>query len=346
MTDTPIVAQALRILAHFWLEEVRPNDAEIITALPELATALPDTSIATLDELAVEYQRLFGFNLPPYESIFIDPSAMLMAPATERVQALYRQGQWRVPSDTRTGAPDHIGVELLALADWLEARKAPFAHQLQTEHLALWVPPFVLALQRLSPHPFYIALSDLTVDLVLATLPMGKPDSPDNLFPDLPPPPVYKGSGETAFDLIQDIPTDTELQAPIDPNEFSEGNSDVDKGDDSVSLRRLIKGFLPPREAGLFITREDLARISQALELPISMGERYIMLETLFRQAGQYDLLPTLFEQLTRLLVTTKADYDRLAEEYPNWRPYAQAWNNRLGATEVTFADLNQQVDS
>ena len=46
---------------------------------------------------------------------------MLMAPASDRVQALYRQAGWHIPDKSRAGAPDHLGLELLALADWLEA---------------------------------------------------------------------------------------------------------------------------------------------------------------------------------------------------------------------------------
>ena len=70
----PVVA-ALHILSQFWLEEIRSDDVEIIAALPELAQTLPNFDSATLTELAVEYQRLFGFNLSPYESVFIDPEA-------------------------------------------------------------------------------------------------------------------------------------------------------------------------------------------------------------------------------------------------------------------------------
>jgi len=73
---------ALRLLGHFWLEEIKADDAETIAALPELAQTLPHIDSAALTDLAAEYQRLFGFNLPPYESVFIDPSVMLMAPAT------------------------------------------------------------------------------------------------------------------------------------------------------------------------------------------------------------------------------------------------------------------------
>ena len=99
------IATTLRILCHFWLEEVKPGDAKTIIALPELAQTLFPVEAATFTDLAVEYQRLFGFNLPPYESVFVDPSAMLMAPATERVQNLYQSAGWSHPKTTAPVPP-------------------------------------------------------------------------------------------------------------------------------------------------------------------------------------------------------------------------------------------------
>ena len=313
------VGSALRVLGHFWLEEIKADDSDLISALPELAQTVPGLDADRLDALAVEYQRLFGFNLPPYESLFIDPSAMLMAPATSRVQTLYRQAGWQPPGNRRSGAPDHLGLELLALADWLTAGQNVLAHRLHVDHLALWVPSFVLALWHLNPHPFYHALGDLTLELILATLPVVTLSSPAALFPDLPPPPVYRGSDAPPF------------ESPVDPEEIDEVQR---------SLRQVVKRFLPAREVGMFLTREEIARISQSLDLPITMGERFRMLESLFRQAGQYELVPALLDELSRGLADTDAAYQQLATEYPNWRPYATAWQHRLAETQAMCASL------
>lgn len=352
---TPVVA-ALHILSHFWLKEIESDDAEIIAALPELAQTLPSFEPAILTELAVEYQRLFGFNLPPYESVFVDPSTMLMAPATRRVQVLYQQGGWHPPREARTGAPDHLGLELLALASALEisqidpsvlsannrSKEEILAHRLHTRHLALWVPPFVLALGRLTPHPFYAALGDLTLDLILSTLPdQPIPDNSDP-FPDLPQPPIYKGTEDLAGPSLSDETGDS-LRSPS-PLFTSQH---LIKGEDSeVSLRDIIKQLLPPCKTGLFLTREDIAGIGQALNSPGVMGERYRMLETLFRFAGQYGLIPKLFDQLTRILVEAEAAYQNWVAEYPAWTPYANAWQHRLASTQVMLEELKQVVTS
>jgi TorA maturation chaperone TorD len=314
---THSILAALRILSHFWLEEVRPDDLPTIAALPELADTLPQTDKTALTDLAVEYQRLFGFNLPPYESVFIDPSAMLLAPATARVQALYRQAGWTPPAGVRVGAPDHLGLELLALAE-MKGTLPRLAQQLHTEHLALWVPAFVLTLRRLKPHPFYATLADLTLALLLTTLttnPLSTihypPSSISDPFPILPPPPVYDREGHL-----------------IPPAERAP----------ETGLREVVKQLLTPCESGLFLTREDIARIGRALEVPAVMGERPYMLESLFRQAGEYELVPALLAQLRQLLAEVEATYQAWAEAYPAWSPYAEAWRRRVAATQVTLS--------
>lgn len=279
------LSPALRLLARFWLEEVRPADVATIAALPGLAETLPAAGAAALTGLAVEYQRLFGFNLPPYESVFVDPSGMLLAPATARVEALYRQAGW-LPPPARVGAADHLGLELLALADWLAAGQTGPARQLYANHLAVWAPALALTLGRLSPPPFYAALGELTVELLLAGLPHHLAADP------LPMPPPA--------------------------------------GDEADDLAGLVRHLLTPCRAGLYLAREDIARLSRGLDLPLAVGDRPRMLETLFRQAGEYDQLPALLDRLRRLLHQAGAAYEAWATDYPAWTPYAAAWRARL----------------
>jgi TorA maturation chaperone TorD len=331
------VAAAYRILGHFWLEEPTPADLDLLQTIPELADTLSSSKAADLDELAVEYQRLFGFNLPPYESIFVDPSAMLMAPATMRVQTLYRDGRWQIPNRSRTGAPDHIGLELLALAAWLDRRLDWAVNKLYHEHLALWLPPFVLTLRRLSPHPFYAMLADLTLDLVLSSLPAATTTDGDDPFPALPPPPVYRGTGWDEFapdSTADDSPAGARPDAiPLRPDEEN-------AGEQAIRLRDVVKRLLPPRETGIFLTREDIGRVGQTLSLPASMGDRFRMLETLFRQAGEYGLVSDLLDGLGQLVDQAGTSYQTLALEYPAWSVYGSAWQHRLNNTRATLDEL------
>ncbi len=256
---------------------------------------------------------------------------MLMAPATERVRALYQQGSWWLPMGIQIGAPDHLGAELLALADWLEAGRTDLVHHLYGRHLALWAPVFVLTLRRLTPHPFYDILGDLTLDLLLATLPEEAVPTNGDPFPDLPPPPVYRGTYDRATDL------------PDSDNPG--GRRQADGGEEgTMTLRHLIRQLLPPRQAGLFLMREDIALISRRLHLPTGLGERSRMLDSLFRAAGQYDLIPDLFDQLHQKLLETNTAYHHLADEYTVWKVYADAWGQRLSETKATLETFKQSA--
>jgi TorA maturation chaperone TorD len=305
---------AFHLLGHFWLDEVHPGDLSMLANLPELGRTIPETTDAVLKDLAVEFQRLLGFNLPPYESVFIDPSAMLDAPATARVQAFYRQAGWAPPRGLRSGAADHLGLEMLAEADlW----GSPFADRLLTAHLALWGPIFCLTLQRLKPHPFYSRLAELTLELCLSNLNMvNSPDGWDP-FPVLPPPPVYRGT----FDLE---PEADEIQG-----------TDLIKRPQGEGLQATLVRLLTPCTAGLYITRQDLANLGMALELPGFVGERRMLLKNLLTLASQYEVLPALFQHLDQLIQQCQMEYAGLADQYPRWGIYARGWCSRLDKTRT-----------
>jgi hypothetical protein len=217
-------------------------------------------------------------------------------------------------------------LELLALADGLEGGQPGLAQTLHTRHLALWLPPFVLALQRLKPHPFYQLLGDLTLELVLSTLPE------EALPPGSDPFPALHFSVE-AGDALETV----EFQEEAVELSLLSGNEE-----EIVGLRDLVKHLLPPCQVGLFLSREELARLGQRLKLPPVVGERSRMLESLFRTAGQYELVPALFEQLQLILSEAEVVYQTWAVEFPAWTPYAQAWRQRLNTTYRYLEDLKQ----
>jgi TorA maturation chaperone TorD len=349
----------VKLLGGTWLNEVRQEDVRMLAALTDLGQHLPQDTGGLL-ELAVEYQRLFGFNLPPYESIFVDPSALLGAPAASLVQATYQRAGWQPPANSRTAASDHLGLQMLALADlWasaglpsaaeayhagsgsppalrsqdtrelgsrLESRlHAEAALALWQEHLALWAPAFLLTLRRLQPHPFYQALGESTLELLLAYLPersslSERGPAPQELFPELPPAPRYKANLPEADRDLERAEAE-EIEAQNSPEQTGPG------------FKSLLRRLLAPREAGLYITRQDLAGLGLALDLPVGAGERYRMLQSLFELADQYDMLDQLLARLIGMLSDAGQDYAALARQFPAWSPYAQAWRSRLDAS-------------
>lgn len=320
---------ALRLLAHYWLNEVQLADLVNLEKLPALGTTLPstpDAAAGALDDLAIEYQRLFGFNLPPYESLYVDPAVMLDSPATARVRQLYLTAGWQSPGEARTAAPDHLGLELLALADLLE-NASPFAAQLWQTHLALWIPVYTLDLARQQPHPFYAVLGELTREIVLAEL-VSENLPPKDPFPDLPPPPTYRASlGEP---IQEDMGEAAELPRQTEP--------------ESENLRKVLQRLLTPCRAGLYLTRQDIHNWSRQVNLPAGIGERSHTLSMLFKLAGQYDALSELLAEFKDLLQSTDEAYAALAQAYPAWEVYAQAWRQRLGQTQAFLTSASLEL--
>ncbi len=348
----------VKLMGQAWLTEVRREDVRLLATLTDLGGHLPQDAAGLL-ELAVEYQRLLGFNLPPYESIFVDPSGLLGAPAASLVQSLYQRAGWQPPTNARAAASDHLGLQMLALADlWTAARlpsaaeslpasaangqavrgatmagwvdvdlnhnpQAAAALALWRDHLALWAPVFLLTLRRLHPHPFYQALGESTLELLLAYLPANSPlppagEQPSNLFPALPPAPKYRANlPEDGSELASQEDMETDL--PPEPAR--------------AGLKALLRCLLTPREAGLYLTRQDLAGLGRALELPVGAGERLRMLQSLFELADQYDVLDQLLARLIGALSDAGQEYAALARQFPAWSPYAQAWRGRLDAS-------------
>lgn len=320
---TKPLARLLVLLGRFWLQEIQPSDLPVLQALPDLGAHLPPGGGGLL-ELAVEYQRLFGFNLPPYESVYVDPSALLGAPAAALVQELYTLALWQPPAGARAAAADHLGLQLTALGERAVSANpaaAQAAGRLWREHSALWAPVFVLALRRLQPHPFYAALGEVTLEALLAPLPPAAESFEP--FPDLPPAPRYRANLPEAEpgqpDLPDPAPEIHELEGP--------------------GLNALVRGLLAPREAGLYLTRQDLVLIGKELQLPPGGGERFRMLRSLFELAGQYQQVEALLSALQERLVQAQAEYRLLVSRFPAWAPYALAWQKRLEATRRLLAE-------
>lgn len=318
MTVAPGVA---RLLGRLWLHEVRPTDLAAIDTVDALGAALPERAPGDLTDLAAEYYRLFIGAIPPYESVFLDPSAMLATPATARVAATYRAAGWSPPPGSRAASIDHLGLELLALADaWEDGRGAPVARALRCAHLGLWAPIFGLAVETAAPHAFYRALARLTLDLVLADLPADAWPSGRDPLPVLPAPPIYAGTG--------DEPRSSAAAAPP-------GEHDPAAPPSGVTLSGIVRHLTTPREAGVFVTPDAIADVGRSLDLPILIGERRRMLTSLFQAAGQYGQVPALLDALVDRLDRAALDTVALARAAPAWQPVAAAWLARLARTRT-----------
>jgi hypothetical protein len=83
--------------------------------------------------------------------------------------------------------------------------------------------------------------------------------------------------------------------------------------DEDTGLRQIAEHLLIPVATGLFLSRDDIARLGRMHDLPRGFGARVIMLDNLLRSAVEHEGLPDLLGSLDAVLVERDAALGRLA---------------------------------
>jgi TorA maturation chaperone TorD len=277
----------------------------------------PPTPDPRLDSLQIAYEHLFGRNVYPYESLYVDRDLMLNTVAADEVARLYAECGF-IPSSA-TGAPDHLGLELGLMAHllalevaaragddtaalaWARAQQARCLHA----HLARWAPVCLRAVERATSDRLYLAVARLTVELILSDL--GLLPSPGSPLPAPPSP----------------------LLAP-----------------DDHGLNHVVRVLLTPDLAGIFLSREDLAALGRRLSLPAPIGERFQMLRGLFESAGRFELVVPLLDALAELLAAEAGAMSALAAEHPAWATIGRGWLERIAQGRALLDELRAQASA
>ncbi len=298
------------------------------------------------DEAAADHHQLFGFNLFPYEAIFRDESGLLGGPVTEHV--LVRYQAWGYAPEMGSVSPDHIGHELglLAYLSGVEAGARQAADEAAAqrargrqmaflqEHLLPWLLPLAIALRR-QPNPFFAALAQVTVTVVQ--------NHSDNLRPESH---HQHSRGPTKMPRKEDLGSwglGGESFAPHPgPLPTGERGTEAEEllEDEKTGLKQ-IAGFLvtPPR-SGIYLGRDELARLARQMNLPRGFGGRQQILLTLLRSAGQYDAWEGLLDALRGVTAAWGDEYEQYATSWPAVAPIAAAWRQRTEDTIGLLAGL------
>ncbi len=153
--------RAYGLFAALYRDGLTPENVEAVRGLPGLSAHVPDPFDPDL--AAAEHYDVFGLNVFPYASAFLDPEGRLGGETAEEASA-WRMRFGRVP-DAGSEGPDHIAAELDLLAEYPPESGPGLCFAFLGEHVVVWLLPFASALQR-GPSPLYAALGRLTLDLV------------------------------------------------------------------------------------------------------------------------------------------------------------------------------------
>lgn len=319
-------------LCHkLYLAGVTADTLVIVQAVPEVAATLPTTP--SLDELSAAHHELFGFNLFPYESIFLGDEKLLGTAVSDAVRAGYHQ--WGYQPTEQAGAVDHIAEELGLLSYLCAAEMDAFAdsrltiaqrmqsaqRQFLEEHLLRWLVPFIVAVQR-HDDAFFAEVATMTLALVAEHYQALKSDSKSD-------------GGNPQNDVGASTVNLLDLQLPPAPTLVA---------DPKTSLHDIAAFLTTPAYSGLYLSRYIINQLGRQQRLPRGFGSREQMLTNLLRTAAQYDVVPLLVHALQSEILTWQRAYHSVDSTYPLLSPFIQPWLVQIEQTHTLLADMEQLI--
>jgi TorA maturation chaperone TorD len=289
-----------------------------LQSIPDLVQTLPDSFDP--DETAAVHQTLFGFNIFPNASIFLDPSRLLGGSIANQHAEVYRQGQFMPESAVDQ---DHISQSLAFLAHLsnLEANLnagsqppiLPQSYQFKflENHLLPWLLPFSIAVE-LQNIPFYKTLARLTRFLAVEH---------------------YSSAKLLHLNIVNQGTTQQELNSR--PPSLQDGRT---------GLRQIARFLVTPVLSGFYIGRSDINQLARRLNLPHGFGSRDQMLQTLIESAGQYDGIPQLFASFHALVATWHQAYQEIIQEHPDLTAHILPWHFRLQQTSSLLSQMEKEA--
>lgn len=302
------------LLGKLYLDGVTAVTLPTIQIIPSLSKAINVPLNA--NEAAATHQTLFGFNVFPYESIFLDSSHLLGGAITDTVLFSYQEAGFTV-NDNSTN-PDHIGNELALLshlcgaeADAWKDNLPLVAERMQNlqrrflqNHLLRWLIPFVTAVKQ-QQRPFYTALANLTLDFI------------DDHFQEI--------------GLIEETP----FRLPSPPSLLNNANT---------GIKEIADYLTAPPNSGFFLSWEDVTQLARTQNIPRGFGDRTQILTNLLRGAAQFDTLPALLNEMQTMITSWQDAYAAAGNTMPELSPFIAIWQERVGQTGQMLSQIGQQM--
>ncbi|MCO5207142.1 MAG: molecular chaperone TorD family protein [Anaerolineae bacterium] len=298
------------LLSRLYHEGVSAETIPYVEAIPTLARHL-----SQFDDFAATHHGIFRFDIFPYESMFRGTTGLVGGLITEAVGAAWHSSRIMPPSE-----PDHIGNEMALLAflagseaDATVAEKPIVARQMQAKqhellmnHVLPWLPSFLTAL-RVNGHPFYVALADLTWEVVAEHM-AARPPLTD----------------------LNDV-------LPSAPNILD---------DERSSIKDIVRFLAIPAYSGLWFGRNTIIKLGRDCNLPRGFGGRIDMEMALFRSAVAYDEVETLLSAIGALAAQWSTHYRAMQTGATHLESFIALWDRRVQDTGNMLARMVQIVTS
>lgn len=346
LDDLQARSRAYGLFSRLYRGGLTSNDLPVVCAIDALSPHV--AAVFDADEAAADHYAVFGLDVFPFAGSYLDADGLTGGRAADAAYAFYEEAGLTVSASGESA--DHLSTEL-ALLEYLTATEANAlrnrtspdpnpseadrarARQLRflKAHVFTWLPPFLEALSR-QDDPFYRALGELTLDLVLDHCEaLGK---------------RHGARDAAASEGLDPEPTprskaDTPRSAADDENETADDISADDLLDRERTGLGDIAAFLAtPAKSGLCLSRGDIAAMSRSEELPRGFGSRAQTLTNLLRSSVEFGRVDELLERLRLRIRDARTFYTAVAAA--GLSDEAASWLERLTATERIIDRLRE----
>lgn len=278
-------------------------DAEILARVHDFGELTASLPDAGPSALAPAYADLFLLNVYPYGTAYTDEWGELNTPEAQRMIGLYAQYDYHPPELSEVGAPDHLGL-CLGLLDHLP----PAAWQGEDDGVRM---RYLYELATWAPICCFAAERDPSAH------------------------PFYRAlAALTREVLVAAVRTSASTFQRPGPMPEPVGAE--------PRLRDVVRFLLVPARCGMFLSRSRFGALANGLGLRLPFGSRFEVCEWLFTGAGEGERVRALLETLQAESNVWAGAYRTWAEQYPGWRPIAQAWLARVAETQRLMSEMQE----
>lgn len=292
-------SRAYYLFSQIMLVGMTDELLSIVNHLPKMENIKPKPT----DDWKADHYALFGMNVFPFETVFLSEDGLLGGQITDAVANSFYEAGFS-PDESET--VDHIGNQLglMAFLSGAEAESREdgvvqaiyhavhLQRQFLDRHLLRWLPALVFSIHRQGNETFSV-IADLMLDLAFS----------------------HRKS------LDDDLMNPTQpLTLPPPPNILE---------DASTTLSDIAEFLLTPVYSGIYLSRDDIARLGMRFRLPRGFGKRHQMLTNLIQTAIDYDTVDDLMHALQDEVHIWREFYMQRVLD----KRFSGAWMTRLDET-------------
>lgn len=239
------------------------------------------------DDIASEHYSTFGMTVFPFGHYYISEGRNFAGDHDDDVIALYDQEEFHYNDLSYGLGPTHLGTQLKFLQYCINSEKEHLARAFMGNQILSWIHSLNISLSETSGSLFPHLVNYIESTVL-------------KYWHDL--------NGQDHLDEIHFYLRDFDFKADLLDNE-------------KTSLKDIGEALMTPAYVGVFMSKPTLLNFASKIEIPSGFGTRIMMIETIFKEAVNYEKMP-------QLLSMFEAYFNHWESAYSDYavKPVAKLW--------------------